>query len=239
MPEEAVTRPKLFLIAATASALALTAAWAHDAPKVATGFLANILCSETFVSGLEPNRIFSETTSAMPGANLISWAMNYRVDRARKDVTVTLFGLGRAHAVYREGAGCYLDHGGAAAAISLPDSKPQPALLADIAGPSIVTAQNPALAAALARAFAEPAQPPFRRTRAVVVVKDGRVIAERYAEGVGIDTLLLGFSATKSVISALTGILVRKGALTLDQPPPVAAWQDSGDPPRRWSRSTG
>jgi hypothetical protein len=230
MPEEAVTRPKLFLIAATASALALTAAWAHDAPKVATGFLANILCSETFVSGLEPNRIFSETTSAMPGANLISWAMNYRVDRARKDVTVTLFGLGRAHAVYREGAGCYLDHGGAAAAISLPDSKPQPALLPDIAGPSIVTAQNPALAAALDRAFAEPAQPPFRRTRAVVVVKDGRVIAERYADGVGIDTPLLGFSATKSVISALTGILVRKGALTLDQPPPVAAWQDPGDP---------
>ena len=79
---------------------------------------------------LEPNRIFSETTSAMPGANLISWAMNYRVDRARKDVTVTLFGLGRAHAVYREGAGCYLDHGGAAAAIAPPqNSTPQPALL--------------------------------------------------------------------------------------------------------------
>ena len=110
------------------------------------------------------------------------------------------------------------------------DSKPQPALLPDIAGPSIVTAQNPALAAALDRAFAEPAQPPFRRTRAVVVVKDGRVIAERYADGVGIDTPLLGFSATKSVISALTGILVRKGALTLDQPAPVAAWQDPGDP---------
>jgi CubicO group peptidase (beta-lactamase class C family) len=167
----------------------------------------------------------------MPGANLISWAMSYRVDRAHKDVTVTLFGLGRAHAVHREGAGCYLDHGGGAAAIVMPaDSKPQPALLPDIAGPSIVTAQNPALAAALDRAFAEPAQPPFRRTRAVVVVKDGRIIAERYADGVGIDTPLLGFSATKSVTSALTGILVRKGALTLDQPAPVAAWQDPGDP---------
>ena len=48
------------------------------------------------------------------------------------------------------------------------------------------------------------------------MVKDGRVVAERYAEGYGIDTPILGFSATKSVISALTGILVRKGALTLD-----------------------
>ena len=30
------------------------------------------------------------------------------------------------------------------------------------------------------------------------------------------------------VISALTGILVRKGALTLDKPAPVAAWQGAG-----------
>ena len=64
----------------------------------------------------------------------------------------------------------------------------------------------------------------------MVVVKDGRVVAERYAEGYGIDTPILGFSATKSVISALTGILVRKGALALDKPAPIAAWQRPGDP---------
>ena len=61
-------------------------------------------------------------------------------------------------------------------------------------------------------------------------MKDGRVIAERYADGVGIDTPLLGFSATKSVMSALAGIMVRKGALSLHQPVPVAAWQTPGDP---------
>jgi CubicO group peptidase (beta-lactamase class C family) len=58
----------------------------------------------------------------------------------------------------------------------------------------------------------------------VVVVKDGRIIAERYADGYGIDTPILGFSATKSVISALIGILVCKGELALDRPAPVAAW---------------
>ena len=46
---------------------------------------------------------------------------------------------------------------------------------------------------------------------------------------IGIETPLLGFSATKSVISALTGILVRKGALELDAPVPIAAWQGAGD----------
>ena len=45
----------------------------------------------------------------------------------------------------------------------------------------------------------------------------------------GIDTPLLGFSATKSVMSALAGVLVRKGALMLDQPVPIAAWQSPGD----------
>ena len=49
---------------------------------------------------------------------------------------------------------------------------------------------------------------------------------------IGIETPMLGFSATKSVISALTGILVRKGALTLHEPVPIAAWQGADDPRR-------
>ena len=146
--------------------------------------------------------------------------MGYKVDRARRDVTVTLLGFGKSHAVYREGFGCYLDHGEAVADASLPTAeiRSSQALLPDIAGASVVVPANPQLAAALDRAFAEPEQPPLRHTKAVVVVKDGRVVAERYAEGYGIDTPILGFSATKSVISALTGILVRKGALALDRP---------------------
>lgn len=231
-----MTRRKwiLTLAATTAlSALALSAARARDMPRIATGFMAHVLCSETFVSGLEPEKIRSETTDAMPGANLIAWAMNYKVDRARRDVTVTLFGLSRSHAVYREGLGCYLDHGDAVVEVTVPPADPrQPALLPDIAGPAVVTPATPQLAAAVDRAFAEPELPARRHTRAVVVLKDGHVVAERYADGLGIDTPILGFSATKSVISALTGILVRKGALALDKPVPIAAWQGLDDPRR-------
>jgi len=61
-------------------------------------------------------------------------------------------------------------------------------------------------------------------------MKDGRIIAERYADGVGPQTPLLGFSMTKSVISALVGVLVRQGKLKLDTPAPVAAWQNPDDP---------
>lgn len=225
-------RRKIILLTTTvvAAGLALGAARARDVPKVATGFVADTLCSETFVSGLDPSRNLAETIDAMPGASLLSWAMDYHVDRARKDVTVTLFGIGRSHAVYREGLGCTLEHGEGIADVAVPPDDRQPALLPEIAGPGLVPPQNEELSAALDRAFAEPAQPPYRRTRAIVVMKAGRIIAERYADGIGPETPLLGFSMTKSVTSALTGILVRQGKLKLDGAAPIAAWQDPGDP---------
>jgi hypothetical protein len=228
-----VTRRRKIILLTTAIAaagVALGAARAHDVPRIATGFVADILCSETFVSGLDIRRTFAETMDAMPGTSLITWAMDYQVDRARKDVTVTLFGIGRSHAVYREGLGCTLEHGAAIADVAVPADDRQLALLPEIAGPAIVPPQSPELAAALDRAFAEPARPPYRRTRAVVVLKAGRIIAERYADGIGPETPLLGFSMTKSVISALTGVLVRQGRLKLDGPAPVAAWKDPDDP---------
>ena len=231
-----MTRSKMILVLAASTALvalAATAVRARDLPKVATGFVANVLCSETFVSGLDPARNFVETTAAMPGAGLISWAMDYRVDRTRKDVTVSLLGFGRSRAVYRGALGCFLDHGDAANDIAVPaDDKPPAPLLPEMAGPVVVAPQSEGLAAALDRAFAEPDAPPFKRTHAVVVMKDGRIIAERYADGIGIDTPLLGFSSTKSVISALAGILVRQAKLSLDRSTPVAAWNNPADPRR-------
>ncbi|MCK1388582.1 serine hydrolase [Bradyrhizobium sp. 21] len=225
-------RRKIILLTTTIAAigLALGAARARDVPKVATGFIADILCSETFVSGLDPRRDLAETIDAMPGVGLLTWAMDYQVDRARKDVTVTLFGIGRSHAVYREGLGCTLEHGEPLVDVALPADDRQPMLLPEIAGPTLVQPQSPELSAALDRAFTEPAQSPYRRTRAVVIMKAGRIIAERYADGIGPETPLLGFSMTKSVISALTGILVRQGKLELDGPAPVAAWTNPDDP---------
>ncbi|MDD1528308.1 serine hydrolase [Bradyrhizobium sp. WBOS7] len=225
-------RRNIVLLTATiaCAGLALSAARARDVPKIATGFVADVLCAETFVSGLDPRRNFAETNDAMPGTGLITWAMDTRVDRVRKNVTVTLFGIGRSRAVYRDGLGCTLDHGAGIAPVEPPATDRQPALLPEIAGPAIVPPQSPSLAAALDRAFAEPAQPPYRRTRAVVVMKSGRIVAERYADGIGPETPLLGFSMAKSVVSALIGVLVRQGKLKLDGPAPVAAWKDPDDP---------
>jgi CubicO group peptidase (beta-lactamase class C family) len=229
-----VTRTKAFILVGVAmacSVLALTAVWARDVPRVATGFVAHILCSGTFVSGLDPDQVFSDTTEAMPGVGLIAWAIDSRIDRTARNVTTTLFGIGQSRAVYRDGLGCLVENGQGPVDASLPPAKTAAApLLPEIAGPSPVEPADPDLRQALDRAFAEREQPPFRHTKAIVVLKDGRVIAERYAPGYGIDTPIGGFSATKSVTSALIGVLVRKGKLAADEPAPVAAWQNPADP---------
>src|SRR5690606_23608347 len=89
-----------------------------------------------------------------------------------------------------------------------------------------------ALEAVIDAAFAEPDPDAPRRTRAVVIAHDGRLLIERYAEGFDAGTPLPGWSMAKSVTNALVGILVGRGELELDAPAPVPEWQQRGDDPR-------
>jgi CubicO group peptidase (beta-lactamase class C family) len=67
-------------------------------------------------------------------------------------------------------------------------------------------------------------------TRALLVMRDGQIIAERYAPGFGPDTKLLSWSIAKSVTAVLVGLMVSDGRLALDAPVPVDAWSQPGDP---------
>ena len=58
------------------------------------------------------------------------------------------------------------------------------------------------------------------------MVHDGRIVAERYAPGFSAATPLLGWSMTKSVVAGLVGLLVKDGALTLEQ---SAGWPAGDD----------
>jgi CubicO group peptidase (beta-lactamase class C family) len=205
---------------------------------VASGFTSHHLCSETFVSGLDPEQIYAERIKPTGAIRYIDPLIHFDVDRQKREVTTTIAGLYKSRAVFRDQMGCLLIHGarpvdpGAAAGAGLPADSPAPAA-PEIAGSAIVEPREPRLNSALERAFKEREQPPFIRTKAIIVVKDGKIVAERYAPGVGIDTQLLGFSATKSVTNALIGILVRQGKLAVDQPAPITAWQDPNDPRHR------
>ena len=67
-------------------------------------------------------------------------------------------------------------------------------------------------------------------TRALLVLHDGKIVAERYAPGFGPDTKQLSWSMAKSVTAVLVGLMVSDGRLALDSPAPVPAWNQAGDP---------
>jgi CubicO group peptidase (beta-lactamase class C family) len=204
--------------------------------RAATGSIADALCAKTLVSGLDPQASFAEIIER-PGIRRLRFALRYRIDRTARTVDVSLAGLLATHAVSHEGLGCVRVQGGKAPYLLKIDldalRKPKaPPLLPEIAGPAVVETTDPALKAALDHAFEEPSGPPFRRTKAVVVVREGRVIAERYAPGIGIDTPLPSFSMTKSVVNALLGIMTQQGLTSPSLPAPIPEWHDANDPRR-------
>ncbi len=67
-------------------------------------------------------------------------------------------------------------------------------------------------------------------TRALIVMYNGEVVAERYAEGFPAETRHVGWSMSKTVTGLLIGMMVADGRLRLDDPAPVGAWQRAGDP---------
>lgn len=72
--------------------------------------------------------------------------------------------------------------------------------------------------------------PGLGETRAVVVMANGKLAAERYGPGYGKDTRFISWSMAKTVTGVLIGMLVADGKLSLDAPAPIPLWQRPGDP---------
>jgi CubicO group peptidase (beta-lactamase class C family) len=201
---------------------------------VGTGYGAKVLCSSVFLSGRDPAEV-----SAVDLAFLKAYHVTVKVDRSSRFASASILGLAAQNAVYRPGLGCTITHPSHAAPAGTPfpapyipaadDARPWPegeAVVSEL--PSDVDQAK--LKEALDFAFAEPDPARPLRTRAVVVVYQGRLVAERYAPGFTRDTRLQGWSMTKSVTNALVGILVKQGKLDLNAPAPVPEWADPADP---------
>src|SRR3546814_13124285 len=67
-------------------------------------------------------------------------------------------------------------------------------------------------------------------TRALLVMKDGEIIAERYGAGFDSESRLISWSIAKSITAVLAGLMVSDGRLVLDAPAPVPAWRQPGAP---------
>lgn len=107
----------------------------------------------------------------------------------------------------------------------MPLPPPDPAALrAVIADPGVDRAD---LARAITALFAEEE---VGETRALLILRDGEIVAERYGGGYGPATRFNGWSMAKTVTAVIVGMLIADGSLTLDQPAPIPDWQRLGDP---------
>jgi CubicO group peptidase (beta-lactamase class C family) len=68
------------------------------------------------------------------------------------------------------------------------------------------------------------------RTWGIIVVKDGKIVAERYEMGFDMHQAAQTHSAAKSFTSSLVGIATWKYGLKLDRPGAVEEWRKPGDP---------
>jgi CubicO group peptidase (beta-lactamase class C family) len=179
----------------------------------------------------------------MPGISALRWGMHYDVDRINKTVQASFVGGFQSRAVYRDPTGCMLifdqrlqaqANEQARRASSPVIAETADAIQREIGAPpsALVESTNPQLRAALDTAFAESPRPPYSATKAVLVVHDGKIVAERYAPGYTSATPILGYSMAKSVTNALVGILVREGRLDPKARAPIAAWRGADDPRR-------
>ena len=210
-------RRRTLLLSLTAATVVLVGgvAWylAPIAP-VATGYAAKTLCSGHFVSG----RPVDDVAGDLPDNPLVP-LLRTSTDESEGTVSTSLLGLWRSTAWYTPGTGCTLatEDPGFALPTSAPAAQDMPP----------VTSSSPEVEEALDGAFAEDLpDEAAKNTRAVVVMHEGQVVAERYAEGFDAEMPLLGWSMTKSVANAIVGRLVHEGTLSLDADGLWPAWED-------------
>ncbi len=201
---------------------------------VCAAYGAKRLASGIFVAGRTPESVASEELGLLP-------FLRYEVNRQDKTVTAWVFPKRRKTAVYREGLGVALAHDGDIEALKrqarpnlIPDlshlaAKPWPVGDAPSGNPLPAGLDEDKLAAAVNGMFAEPNPLWKRRTRAVIVLYDGEIVAERYAKGFGPAQRLPAWSMTKSILHALYGIAVRQGRLSVSDKASVPLWQKDGD----------
>jgi CubicO group peptidase (beta-lactamase class C family) len=192
---------------------------------IGTGFFAKQLCSETLVAGRDPRAVVAQDLLVMQPAALFG-SVSWHVDAS--GATARLLGVLHREARYVPSQGCVLRSDASEAA---PHSAWRPA--APSSGP-VHAAYRPAavlprLQRVVETAFDEPEPDRPRRTRAVLVLQDDRVLAERYADGFDANTRFCGWSITKSVVNALLGVLSARHLLDLHDRVPIAAWQRAGD----------
>ena len=206
------------VLAVLAAALLGGCLYLNSLLPIITGYAAKNLASDVFVSGREP----ADVEALDLHFSFIKFTRN-KVDFENKTVT-SRFLWGKSVAAYRDGYGVTLLRGKKAAALQ---AEKYP-LAPEAEGPDFLTPGDSALTerlAPIAKALVDDHAyngTPF----AFVVLHEGKVVAERYREGITARTRLLSWSMAKSFTNALVGIMSGDGMVDIYAPTGIPEWQD-------------
>lgn len=199
--------------------------WQRPMLRTGTGYAAHNACAVTEVAGRD------DPASDLPDNPLVPY-LSVDVDRDEAVTTGSLLGvLAAQKAWFAPGFGCTLageapEFGEATNVTSEGNPFTDAAPLVHSAD-WLYSTQD--LEAAIDRAFGSElssADAAALGTRAVVVVKDGHLMEERYADGFDAETPQLGWSMSKSATDLMTGLLVQRGEVALDDDHLRPEWTD-------------
>lgn len=193
--------------------------------RVGAGYSSKITCSSTFLQGRDPQEVL-ETDVQAPGNPLLRGFFVQSDGKTGVVRSAFLQWIAPMNSVRRPGLGCAAVPDGNVAQARDQSAPPAP-------GPSTSAAPWPD------GSGAGPVNDAARKVlgddslagpgmRAIVVIKDGHLVAERYGTGFGPKTPLLGWSMTKSVTAALVGTVIADGKLALDQDKLLPQWAQDG-----------
>jgi len=226
MPLKKIIRRTLLLLLCVV--LFFVARYIYRASPIITGFGAKNLCSAVYLQHRKASDVIREDLSEFP----ISLG-RYTLNEKDSSVTGSILGFAVQKAIYRKGLGATLVNDLTEKqiraqtwttpydplinrdSIAWPDGDKLPDTI-----PSSINKK--ALADILETVFAKPDK---AQTRAFVVIYDGEIVAEKYADGFNRNTPMQGWSMSKSITATLTGILVKQGKLHIDAPAPVPEWK--------------
>jgi CubicO group peptidase (beta-lactamase class C family) len=192
------------------------------------------LCSVIFVVGRTPKEAMS-IGDITRWESLNDWwkwhKIDVFVDTARKRVTLGRYPAPPRTAVYNETLGCTMLPAGEDRVLfhpvvtrpNLPPAASTPWPMGDAPDRKKAMGINVAkVNAVLDSAFAN--NNPEKGERGWVVLHDGVIVGERYGKGYDRNTRNLSFSAGKSVLATIVGVLVGEGKLRVEDKAPIAEW---------------
>lgn len=195
---------------------------------------AKVLCSAIYVSGREINEA-KVTTGYFLMPDDYSGEVVVTIDSLDQSITLGLGDSLIRKAKYYGDQGCIicrnnmdsLDFTPEDITTSLPPAESMPWPMGDV----IVDSSDPDLSSEVIKKVLDAAFSPVEGlTTAMVIVKDGKLIGERYMEGIDHNTQLESWSMGKSLTATLTGRMIQLGYYGLDDQALFPEWSDLKDP---------